>query len=90
MLQIQRSRPVHDVVVIGSGAAGGTAVHTLTRLGVNVLLLEAGPMIDPVRDFKEHMWPYDVPHRGAGDDGAIYFGGSKTMGWFEAPNGFGR
>ena len=62
-------------------------MHTLTKLGVNVLLLEAGPMINPARDFKEHMWPYDVPHRGAGEDGQHYFG-AKTMGWFEAPNGF--
>jgi choline dehydrogenase-like flavoprotein len=87
MFQIQRSRPVYDVVVIGSGAGGGTVVHTLTKLGVNVLLLEAGPMINPARDFKEHMWPYDVPHRGAGENGEHYFG-AKTMGWFEAPNGY--
>ena len=31
-------------------------------------------MIGPA-DFKEHMWPYDVPHRGAGAKGQAYTGG---------------
>ncbi len=87
MVQIQRSSPVHDVVVIGSGAGGGTAVHTLTRLGVNVLLLEAGGPLNPAKDFKEHLMPWQVPHRGAGEDGRFYFGGMK-YGYFEAPNGY--
>ena len=77
MVQIQRSTPVHDVVVIGSGAGGGTAVHTLTKLGVNVLLLEAGGPLNPAKDFKEHLMPWQVPHRGAGEDGRFYFGGMK-------------
>ena len=57
MLQVQRSPQVHDVVVIGSGAGGGTAVKVLTDLGLNVTLLEAGPMLNPQKDFKEHVWP---------------------------------
>lgn len=87
MVQIQRSAPVHDVVVIGSGAGGGTAVHTLTKLGVNVLLLEAGGPLNPAKDFKEHLMPWQVPHRGAGEDGRFYFGGMR-YGFFEAPNGY--
>ena len=47
----------------GSGAGGGTVAHVLTALGVRVTLLEAGPMLDPFREFKEHQWPYDVDHR---------------------------
>lgn len=35
------------VVVIGSGAGGGTTAHALCREGVNVVLLEAGPHIAP-------------------------------------------
>ena len=58
--------PIYDVVVIGSGAGGGTIVQVLTGLGVRVALLEAGPMLNPARDFKEHLWPYQVDHRGAG------------------------
>jgi choline dehydrogenase-like flavoprotein len=41
-MQIIDSPEVHDVVVIGSGAAGGMAAWNLTRQGVNVLLLDAG------------------------------------------------
>ena len=87
MLQIQRSPAVHDVVVIGSGAGGGTAVKVLTDQGINVTLLEAGPMLNPFKDFKEHMWPWEVDHRGAGENAERYFG-KQQWGFFEAPNGY--
>jgi choline dehydrogenase-like flavoprotein len=73
-MQVTTSATVHDVVVIGSGAGGGTATKVLADLGVSVLLIEAGPMIGPA-DFKEHLWPYQVPHRGAGAKGQAYTGG---------------
>ena len=41
-----QSATVHDVVVIGSGAGGGTVTKVLADLGVSVLLLEAGPMLN--------------------------------------------
>ncbi len=53
MFQIARSSPVYDVVIIGSGAGGGTVTKVLADLGVSVALLEAGPPIDPAKDFKE-------------------------------------
>lgn len=88
MLQVQRSPQVHDVVVIGSGAGGGTVVKVLTDLGINVTLLEAGPMLNPAKDFKEHVWPHEVDHRGAGPHGELYFGKSPwPFGYFQAPNG---
>ena len=74
MAQVAPGSAVHDVVVIGSGAGGGTATKVLADLGVNVLLLEAGPMLN-MADLKEHMWPYNVPHRGAGAKGQAYTGG---------------
>ncbi|MEO8051648.1 MAG: GMC family oxidoreductase, partial [Acidobacteriota bacterium] len=74
MPQVQRTPEVHDVVVIGSGAGGGTAVKVLTDLGINVTLLEAGSMLDPNKDFKEHMWPWEVDHRGVGPNAENYFG----------------
>ncbi len=87
MAQVSRSPEVHEVVVVGSGAGGGTVVHVLTALGIQVTLLEAGPMLDPAKEFKEHMWPHDVTHRGAEEGGAVYFGRGKPFGYFTASSG---
>ncbi len=87
MLQITRTPQVFDVVVVGSGAGGGTAVKVLTDLGLSVALVEAGPMLNPARDFKEHVLPYQVDHRGAGAHADLYFG-RQQWGYFEAPNGY--
>lgn len=85
MLQITPRSQVYDVVIIGSGAGGGTATKVLTDLGISVALLEAGPMLNPAKDFKEHMWPYQVPHRGVGEGGAGYFGKRPyAFGYFSA------
>ena len=45
--QVTATTPTHDVVVIGSGAGGGTVTKVLADLGISVLLLEAGPMMNP-------------------------------------------
>jgi choline dehydrogenase-like flavoprotein len=37
----------HDVIVIGSGAGGGTLAHRLVNNGARVLLLEAGDWLHP-------------------------------------------
>src|SRR5262252_115537 len=47
-----------DVIVVGSGAAGGMAAYQLTAAGVNVLLLEAGRMIDVRTEYRTMEWPY--------------------------------
>ena len=83
-----QSPPVYDVVVIGSGAGGGTMVQVLTQLGVNVALLEAGPMLNPAKDYKEHKWPYDYDHRGALDGGIYSTDPHKPFSFFSAPNGY--
>src|SRR5438477_3736628 len=88
MLQINRSPQSFDVVVIGSGAGGGTAVKILTDLGVKVALLEAGPMLNPAKDFREHVTPDQVPDRGAGEHAEMYFGQQKSFNYWAAPNGF--
>ena len=87
MFQIQRTTTPADVVVIGSGAGGGTVVKVLTDLGINVTLLEAGPMLYPNKDFKEHTLPYQVDHRGSGEHAESYFG-QQQWGYFAAPNGY--
>src|SRR5258708_11258161 len=88
MFQITPSSPVYDVVIIGSGAGGGTVTKVLTDMGISVALLEAGTMLNPAKVFEEHVWPYQVSHRGAGDGGAAYFGKSPwAFGYFEASFG---
>lgn len=79
-----RSQP-YDVCIIGSGAGGGTAAKVLTEGGLNVVMLEAGPNVYPEKDYKEHMWPYELPHRGAGVGGHLR---NELNTEFMAPNGF--
>lgn len=71
MAQVMSSTTVHDVVVIGSGAGGGTVTKVLADLGVKVLLMEAGPMVT-MDDFKNLASPLDAWHRGAGDAATLY------------------
>lgn len=40
-----------DVVVVGAGAAGSLAAKELSEGGLSVVVLEAGPALDPARDF---------------------------------------
>jgi choline dehydrogenase-like flavoprotein len=61
MLDLKKT---YDAIVVGSGAAGGMAAKELTEGGLDVLLLEAGPRLDPAKDFKTHRWPWEMPFRG--------------------------
>src|SRR6516164_1505246 len=63
------SQPVYDVIVVGSGAAGGIVAYVLATRGLKVLCLEAGRMLDPAKDFYTHKFPYEWPYRGAGKPG---------------------
>jgi choline dehydrogenase-like flavoprotein len=83
MTQVKRAPKTYDVCVIGSGAGGGMAAKVLTEGGLMVALLEAGGPVDPEKDFKMFMWPYDLPHRGVGVGGRA----AADFGEFLAPNG---
>src|SRR5436305_13449128 len=72
MFQIARTPKVYDVCIVGSGAAGGMAAKVLTEGGLDVVMLEAGPLLNPARDYTEHLWPYNLPHRGVGIGGSGY------------------
>ena len=55
----------YDAIVVGSGISGGWAAKELTEKGLRVLLLERGPNVEHVKDYKSAtLGPWEVPHRG--------------------------
>ncbi len=87
MAFLTTSSEEYDAVVVGAGAGGGGSVKVLTDLGLKVCLLEAGPMLDPAKEYKEHKWFYDYDHRGADKGGAGYFGDGKPYGFMTTTSG---
>lgn len=57
-------RKTYDVIVVGSGAAGGMVAHALTAQGVEVLMLEAGGRFNVEQELKSTEWPWEHPRRG--------------------------
>ena len=58
----------YDVLIVGSGASGGMAAYTLTKKGLNCLMLDAGPSVDWTR--QRGLRPvYELPFRGLGEPG---------------------
>jgi choline dehydrogenase-like flavoprotein len=60
----------YDVLIIGSGASGGMAAYTLTKKGMNCLMLDAGPLVD----FNRNRAPKavsELPYRGFGKPGHL-------------------
>jgi choline dehydrogenase-like flavoprotein len=55
----------YDVIVVGSGAAGGQAAYTLTMDGARVLMIEAGRSYDPRTETPMFQTPEQAPLRGA-------------------------
>ena len=79
--QIKVQPKNYDVVIVGSGAGGGMAAYILSKSGLNVALIEAGPMYDPAKNVTQLKWPWESPRRGAstkyrpfGDFDACYCG----------------
>ncbi|MFM1780835.1 MAG: Cholesterol oxidase, partial [Bacteroidota bacterium] len=82
-IYIKSQQEVFDVVIVGSGAGGGMAAHTLAKAGAKVCILEAGQPFDPAdpKDMTQMKWPYESLRRGAssslrnfGDFDAAYGG----------------
>lgn len=58
-MQIQKSPAVLDVLIIGSGAAGGMAAWNLSRKGINVTMLDAGTKFRR-SGFWSHVKPWET------------------------------
>jgi choline dehydrogenase-like flavoprotein len=63
--QVKKQEKKYDAVIVGSGAGGGMAAYILSKAGLKVCLLEAGPMFDPAKDSNQMKNPWDSPRRGA-------------------------
>jgi len=79
--QVKKQEKKYDAVIVGSGAGGGMAAYILSKAGLKVCLLEAGPMFDPAKDSAQLKNPWDSPRRGAstkfrpfGDFDGCYWG----------------
>ena len=72
----------YDVIVVGSGAAGGQAAYTLTMDGARVLMLEAGRNYDPQAETPMFQTPDMAPLRGVPTP-------DKPFGYFDATVGGG-
>jgi choline dehydrogenase-like flavoprotein len=80
-----------DVVIVGTGAGGGTAAETLSKAGLSVILLEAGPLKTSSQfDMQERAAYRDLYQEGTGrgtkDGGMVILqgrsvGGSTTVNW---------
>ena len=80
-----------DVVIVGTGAGGGTAAETLSKAGLSVVLLEAGPLKTSSQfDMQERAAYRDLYQEGTGrgtkDLGMVILqgrsvGGSTTVNW---------
>lgn len=80
-LQIKKQQKKYDAVIVGSGAGGGMAAYVLSKAGLKVCLIEAGPMYDPAKNVTQLKNPWESPRRGAstkfrpfGDFDACYWG----------------
>lgn len=80
-IQVKKNPKQYDAVIVGSGAGGGMAAYVLSKAGLKVCLVEAGPMYDPRTNVTQFKNPWDSPRRGAstkfrpfGDFDACYWG----------------
>ncbi len=66
-MQIKKSEKVYDAIIVGSGAGGGMAADVLSKAGLKVAVVEAGPFFDPKdpTTMTQMKWPWESPRRGA-------------------------
>lgn len=64
-IQVKRQAKKYDAVIVGSGAGGGMAAYVLSKAGLKVCLVEAGPMYDPAIHSSQMKNAWESPRRGA-------------------------
>ena len=86
IITASKTQPTYDVIVVGSGAAGGQTAYTLAMEGVKVLMLEAGRNYDPVKETPMFQTNGEAPLRGAGTpDKPFGFHDSTVDGGWQVP-----
>src|SRR6266446_2917953 len=60
-----KTKSSYDVIIVGSGAAGGQSAYVLAMSGAKVLMLEAGRNYNPVEETPMFFIPKQAPLRGA-------------------------
>ncbi|CAA9411785.1 MAG: Glucose-methanol-choline (GMC) oxidoreductase:NAD binding site [uncultured Phycisphaerae bacterium] len=81
-ISADQAKPEYDVVIVGSGAAGGQAAYTLTLHGLKCCMLEAGRSYDVVNETPMFHRPDQAPLRAAGTP-------DKPFGFYDATVGGG-
>ncbi|HEV2391761.1 MAG TPA: GMC family oxidoreductase [Verrucomicrobiae bacterium] len=77
-----KTKPSYDVIVVGSGAAGGQSAYVLAMAGLKVLMLEAGRKYDPVMETPMFNTSHQAPLGEAGTP-------DKPFGFYDATVGGG-
>jgi choline dehydrogenase-like flavoprotein len=86
LIQTKQLQKEYDVIVVGSGAAGGQTAYTLTMDGVKVLMLEAGRNYVPETQTPMFQTPDQAPLRGTSTpDKEFGFYDSTIDGGWEMP-----
>jgi choline dehydrogenase-like flavoprotein len=75
----RKLRSHYDVVVIGSGAGGGTLSYELARLNCDTLIIERGTFLKPERDLQHGGSIGKYIHDVAPDGGRVFVGGETKF-----------
>ena len=87
LITSSKTKPSYDVIIVGSGAAGGQSAYVLAAAGAKVLILEAGRNYDPITESPMFNPPKQAPLRGAGTpDKPFGFYDATVDGGWTVPN----
>ena len=77
-----------DAIVVGSGISGGWVAKELTEKGLKVLVLERGPNIEHITDYKDGLMPWEQENGGrvAEDEVARNYAIQSTVYPFSSAN----